>query len=233
MEGLDPGKADQLWGIFRKHTACWLRPRSAQFRGPPACFRVTGRPVRDRMRPLLEPLKVEEAKHVEEMLRHGVVRPSKSPWGSVPVFVKKKTGGWRMALDYRRVNQQLEADVYPLPLIWELLEESAGKVWYTCLDLQWGFWNVPLAEESKACTAAEFQRAMDWAFGHLRSRNVFVYIDDIVISTDDWGEHLEAVGAVLEAATKAGVFLGHVIDGGGIRPSVKKIEALRASRPPC
>lgn len=166
--------------------------------------------------------------HLDEMLKHDVVRPSKSPWGSVPVFVKKKNGKWRMALDYRPLNKQMVRDAYPLPLIWDELQQAANHLWYTSLDLQWGFWNVPLAEECKAYTAivmyrgtfefnvipfgiknspGEFQRAMDWLFSCLREAGVLCYIDDIIIFEGSWERHLCLLDKVLEISEKGGVYL--------------------------
>ena len=124
------------------------------------------------------------------MLAKGIIRYSKSDWSAVPVFVKKKCGAWRMALDYRRLNQKLEFDAYPLPRLWDMVRELVGHTLYSALDANWGFWNLRLAEDSKKFTAiatpwglfefnvlpfgiknspGEFQRAMDVAPDHAQT----------------------------------------------------------------
>ena len=64
----------------------------------------------------------------------------------------KKDGGWRLAVDYRGVNKQLKDDHYPIPHIWDNLQQVSGHRYYTCLDGMWGFWNIPLKEQSKEVT---------------------------------------------------------------------------------
>ena len=70
----------------------WGEPKSGKMKCPPAEFKVTGRPIRMRQRPLAPELKAEFKKQVDDMLAKGVLVPSKSDWCSVPVFVKKKDG---------------------------------------------------------------------------------------------------------------------------------------------
>ena len=91
----------------------------------------------------------ELKKQFDSMLAAGVIRPSKSPWGAIPVFVKKKTGEWRIALDYRPVNKQMTFDTYPLPDMLDLCRKAAGHKFYTAIDMANGFWNVELEEESR------------------------------------------------------------------------------------
>ena len=69
------------------------------------------------------------------MLQQGVVRPSTSPWSSPVVMVRKKDGGWRFCVDYRKVNSVTRQDTYPLPRIDATLDSLAGSVFFTTLDL--------------------------------------------------------------------------------------------------
>ena len=228
MTHLRVEKAETVWEIFRHHQTCWLRPRSGQVNVLKATFDVKGPPIKAKMRPLAMPLRMELEKQIEAMLQKGVIRPSNSPWGSVPVFVKKKTGEWRMCLDYRPINKRMKSDAYPLPLLWDNLRLAAHHRWYTCLDCTWGFWNIPLEEEAKEFTAftthkgmfefevlpfgiknspGVFQRAMDLIFGDLYGRGVLTYIDDIIIFNNDEDEHYKLLGEVLRRCVDAGVFL--------------------------
>ena len=225
---LEPWQWRGVWEQFLTHTPCWLRPRIGRYNGPPASFVVEGRPTRDRLRPLTPELRAELEKHIKEMLSSGVLVPSKSAWASVPTFVRKKNGTWRMALDYRRLNKRMERDGYPLPLIWDAIEKAAGHEWYASLDLKWGFWNIPLREESRQYTAVlthkglfeftvlpfgiknspgEFQRSMDEIFDCLKPRGLFIYIDDIILFANTYAELSELLFDTLQLACERGIYL--------------------------
>jgi len=79
-------------------------------------------------------------KHIEEMLQHGVVQPSTSPWASPIVFVKKKDGNTRFWVDYRKLNDVTRKDTYPLSRIGETLDALSGAKVFTTLDLASGYW---------------------------------------------------------------------------------------------
>ena len=223
-----PDIREDLWGLLVKYQKCWLRPRSAGVHRMTASFKVRGPPILQKLRHLPPEQKELLETTVNQMLQKGVLRKSKSPWGSRPVFVKKKEGGWRLCLDYRQVNSRMEADAYPLPLLWQNLQKAAGHKWYLCLDCNWGFWNVPIAEESKKYTAlvthmglyefnvlpfgirnspGEFQRTMDMVLGDLYGRGLFCYIDNIVIYANDEATLLALAEEVFRRCTKEGIYL--------------------------
>ncbi|EZG42664.1 putative enzymatic polyprotein [Gregarina niphandrodes] len=120
------------------------------------------------------------------------------------------------------------ADSYPLPRIWDHLRRAAGKKYYCTLDMNSGFWNVPIEEGSKPLTAfitpiglfefnvipfgvknspAEFQRAMDACFEPLLGDDAFCYMDDIVICGDDFESVLAKVELFLQQCRKSGFYL--------------------------
>ena len=84
-------------------------------------------------------------KHVEEMLQHGVVQPSTSPWLSPIVFVKKKDGTTRFCMDYRKLNDVTKKDAYPLLRIDDTLDALCGAKVFTNLDLASGYWQVKMS----------------------------------------------------------------------------------------
>lgn len=217
----------KIWNLFQTYSKCWLRPRPGSVKEA-ATVNITGKPVRQKLRHLNEELKKVLEDHISPMLESGVIEPSSSPWGSCPVFVKKRDGNWRMCLDYRQVNKQIEDDAYPIPLILDGLEQAAHHNYYSTFDLQWGFWNVPLEESCRPVTAmithlgtyqfrvlpfglktspASFQRAMDGIFGDLYGEGVFVYFDDIVIYTDTADEMLSKIETFLHRACAEGLCL--------------------------
>lgn len=225
---LEPEVFNRIWDVFRRHSACWLRPRSGKFTGPPAVIRPTKAPVRGKRRPMSPVMKDAVAEMLESQLKAGVIEPAKSEWASPIHIVTKKDGSYRIVIDYREVNKRIKTDTYPLPLISEIVRESSGHQFYIKLDMNWGFWNLGLEEESREVAAfithmglfqprvlpfgmknspGEFQRAVDFAFSSMTGRKCKIYIDDIVIFANSLDELLELLDSVLTCAVKHGLYL--------------------------
>jgi len=79
--------------------------------------------------------KEEVQKFVDEHLKKGYIRPSKSPQTLLVFFVGKKYGGKHMVMDYRRLNKQMVKNNYPLPLITNLVDSIGNKRVFTKIDL--------------------------------------------------------------------------------------------------
>jgi len=79
--------------------------------------------------------KIEIENQVREMLQHGIIRVSSSPFASPVLLVKKKDGTWRFCVYYRHLNAITVKNKQPLPIVDELLDELAGSVWFTKLRL--------------------------------------------------------------------------------------------------
>src|SRR4051812_710157 len=163
--------------------------------------------------------------YVEKLVAADVVEQCASPWSSPILLVPKKDGGLRAVADLRKVNEVVIPDSYAMPDVQELLDQLGNSQWFTSLDLSSAFWQLPLAEESRDCTAfmtkthgllrwkampmgfknasAYFQREIDAA---LRGLNCCVtYIDDVVIhSSGSFEDHLKKVKAVLRALRTVG-----------------------------
>ena len=205
---------------------------------------------------------------VEDMIEKQVVRPSRSPWGAAVVLVPKKDGGTRFCVDYRRLNEHTVKDVYPLPRIDATLDQLGGAKYFTTLDLTAGFWQVEMASGSAEKTAfitpmglyefevmpfglcnapATFQRLMDSVLGHLGTEYVLVYLDDVLIFSRTFEEHLQHLRRVLGCLRDANLcvklkkcyfaqkktgYLGHVISGDGIEPDPDKLKAVAELMPP-
>ena len=78
---------------------------------------------------------------------------TKSPWSSPIMLVAKKDGSTRFCVDYRKLNQVTKRDVFPLPRIEDCMDELAGSKYFTTLDLDSGFWQVRMEDESVEKTA--------------------------------------------------------------------------------
>ena len=76
------------------------------------------------------------------MLKNGVIRKAKGPWGSPVVIVDKKDGTKRFCIDYRKINDITVTDAYPLPRIDDLLERFRKANWFSSIDLASGYWQI-------------------------------------------------------------------------------------------
>jgi hypothetical protein len=160
----------------------------------------------------------------QEMLDNGVVRPSSSPYSSPVLLVKKSDGKDRFCVDFRRLNLLTKKDVYPLPRVDDLLDSLGKADYFTVLDLQSGFWQIPLHPDDMEKTAfsvarghlefivmpfglcnapATFQRAMDQL---LRDLLDFCqpYMDDVITYTEGtFTLHLDQLERVLQRLQSA------------------------------
>ena len=197
-----------------------------------------------------------------EMLQHGVIRESSSPWSSPIVMIKKKDGSWRFCVDFRKVNSMTQRDAYPLPRIDETLEALAGSQFFTTLDLASGYWQVEMEEADRAKTAfstreghfefnvmpfgltnapATFQRLMECVLAGLTYEQCLIYLDDIVVFSVTFDQHLERLRAVFQHLDNAGLklkpnkchfakgeirYLGHVVSRQGIQADPEKTSAM-------
>ncbi|KAJ3551704.1 hypothetical protein NP233_g13028 [Leucocoprinus birnbaumii] len=166
---------------------------------------------------------------LEENLKSGRIRESKSPWASGFFFVKKKDGQLRPVQDYRKLNDATVKNAYPLPLISEIVARLRKAKVFTKMDVRWGFNNIRIREgdEHKAAfltnrglfeptvmffglcnSPATFQTMMNNILGNLVRRGVvLVYMDDILIFTETLAEHRKVVREVLQILRTHRLFL--------------------------
>ena len=92
-------------------------------------------------------------KEVEPMMASDVIEPSSPPWSAPVALIKKKDGGERFCIDYRKLNSITKKDVYPLPRCDEILESLSGGAFFTHLDIVRGCWQIKVAEKDREKTA--------------------------------------------------------------------------------
>ncbi len=201
-------------------------------------------------------------KQISEMLHNGIIKESRSPWSSRIVLIKKKDGKPRFCIDYRKLNSITKSDVYPLPRIDDSLAALQKGKFFSTLDMFAGYWQIPMHEKSKEMTAfvsesglyqfevmpfglktagATFQRFMDAVLAGLKWKSLLVYLDDIVIFSRTFEEHMKDLSEVFQRLRASGLqlnrskchflkeeftYLGHIVSEEGIRPDPKKIEAI-------
>jgi hypothetical protein len=100
------------------------------------------RPVREQLRrhPLPHLEYIDD--QVQQMLKAKIIEPAQSEWASNVCLARRKDGGLRFAIDYRRLNRLTTGDSYPIPRIDSCLDVLNGSVWFSTLDLRCGFWQV-------------------------------------------------------------------------------------------
>eukprot|EP00731_Ephydatia_muelleri_P021177 Em0013g904a len=198
---------------------------------------------------------------VKEMLEAGIIEPSTSDWCAPIVPVKKKDGTLRLCVDYRRLNAVSESDAYPMPRVDDLIDRLGGVSYITTMDLTRGYWQVPVSPDDKHKTAfaapsglfqftrmpfglkgapATFQRLVDRVLQGLEEFSG-AYIDDIIVFSKLWTDHVRHLQAVLGRLQLAGLtvkiskchfgvtacsYLGFVVGDGLVKPEPSKVQAV-------
>ena len=205
----------------------------------------------------------EIQRQVQSLLDAGQIECSTSPWASPILLVPKKDGGWRMCVDYRKVNAVTKKVSYPIPRTEDTFDYLLQARWFSKVDAASGFWQVPMEASSKEKTAmitpdglfqwkvmpfglcnapATFQRLMDVVLSGLKWKECLVYLDDVLIFSKDWDEHLLHLNHVFDRLEKANIslklskcefakneiqFLGHIVKDQTLIPDERNVEAVR------
>ncbi|XP_063585382.1 uncharacterized protein LOC134762766 [Penaeus indicus] len=197
---------------------------------------------------------------VDFLLANGLAESSDSEWASPCLLVPKADGGLRLCTDYRKINKVTRSDSFPLPRLDDVIDGIGRAQFVTKIDLLKGYYQVELTENARRIAAfvtpdglfeykvmpfglrnapATFQRLINGVIRDLEG--VQAYLDDLVITSDTWEEHLERLRALLARLAEAEltinlaksefghakvIFLGHVVGGGTVAPVTAKVEAI-------
>jgi len=200
---------------------------------------------------------------IDKNLTNGFIRSTSLPHGAPVLFVKKKDGSLWLCIDFHGLNKITKKDQYPLPLISDLLDFPCKARIYTKIDLQHAYHLVRITEGDEWKTAfwtcygtfkwsvmpfgltntpAAFQRFMNDVFSNLLDVCVVVYLDDILIYSNDITQHQKHVKEVLKRLRKAGLYakaekcefhsdsveyLGYVLSPSGLTMSNAKVKTIQ------
>lgn len=169
-----------------------------------------------------------EKEEIQKMLDRGIVAPSKSPWSSPIVLIAKRDGTTRFCVDYRRLNDVTIKDAYPLPRVDECLDALSGSKWFSCMDLNSGFWQILVEPEDQSKTAfttshglyqfkvmpfglvnapSTFQRLMEDVLRGLQWVESLLYMDDIITPGPTVKESLRRLENVFKRLMEANLKL--------------------------
>ena len=196
----------------------------------------------------------------------GIITPvdpaENNEWTSPLHLAPKSDGSLRPVGDFRPLNSKTALDGFPLPNIRHFVSDMKGAKVFSKIDLVKAFHHIPLDEESsrKATittpwgawrylrlpfglknSAQSFQRLM----AHITRgmKNIFVYLDDVLIFNDNMDEHLKTIDELFNRLNDNGLtlslkkcvfgketldFVGYSVNKNGIKPLPKKLEAIAA-----
>ena len=226
------------------------------------------KPIKQRAyRTPLQKRKVIE-EELDKMLESGVIEPSNSNWSSPVTVQPKKDGTNRFCIDFRRINEITADEITVLPRIQDIFDSLGRKKFFTTIDLKSAYWQIKLTPRSKKKTAfichrglfqftrmpfgiklapSIFQNAMSKLLRKQIGKTCFVYLDDIIIYSETFEDHVKHVKEILTLLNEANLkvkktkcawfqnkveLLGFVISENGIESDQKKVSAIRNLQSP-
>uniref|UniRef100_A0ABD2WHR2 RNA-directed DNA polymerase n=1 Tax=Trichogramma kaykai TaxID=54128 RepID=A0ABD2WHR2_9HYME len=201
---------------------------------------------------------------VEKWCEEGIIERSASDYCSVPVLVKKQNSDeYRMCIDFREINKKTVKDAYPVASLDTVLDKLRKARYISKIDLKAAYHQIPMEKTSRKYTAfavagsglwqftrlpfglvnapMTFCRLVDHLFGPEYEPYVFYYLDDIILVTETFEQHLDWIGKVLRRLVDAGLeinkekcefcchsvaYLGYVLDGEGLRTDSTKVQPI-------
>ena len=227
-------------------------------------------PVQQNYIAVPRPLYPELKHYIEDLLNRGFIKNSRSPYSSSCVIVRKKDGSMRLCIDYRELNKKTVTDRHPIPRIQDTLDSLAGQKWFSTIDQGKAYHQGFMHPDSRHLTAfvtpwglyewiripmglknspGEFQRFMEGCLRDFRDDFCAPYLDDVIIYSKSFKEHVEHVRQVLRRLRENGIklrakkcnlfqkevcYLGRIVSEEGYRISpenTKAMEELRTHEP--
>jgi transposase InsO family protein len=214
------------------------------------------------------PITARLKKAVQELVDMGVVSPSNSDWSSPAILVVHPMKNDRLCIDYREANLLFIRDAFPMPRVDVILNQLAGKRFFSAFDAKKGYFQIKVKEEHRKFLAfitsfglfefkvmpfgiktapAFYQRISNEIAQVLEKHGVTIYLDDILVPSETWEDHLLGIRAVLMELRRRKIMLaptkcllgytrmrhlGHTISAEGIETNDDKIRAMASLPPP-
>lgn len=199
---------------------------------------------------------------INKLLKQGVIEESTSPWSSPIVLVRKKDGSVRFCIDFRKLNNITAKDAFPIPRIDDIFDQLSQAEYYTTIDFKSGYFQVGLDPKDRPKTAFStrdqhfqftvlpqgvtngppaFQRIVSKILGPTRWQYSLAYLDDVIIYSPTFNEHVIHLDDILNRLNQANFrlnvdkchiaqtsinYLGHQIEHSNIRPNSDNIRGL-------
>ena len=203
-----------------------------------------------------------------KLKRAGAIKEVFYPeWLANTVVVKKKSEKWRVCVDFTDLNKACPKDPFPMPRIDQLMDATVGHPRMSFLDAFQGYHQIPLVLEDQEKTAfvtptgnyrykvmpfglknagSTYQRMMTRMFEPQLSKDIEIYVDDMVVKSKMVTEHLEDLGDIFDILRRhklrlnaskcsfgmgSGKFLGYMVTHRGIKVNPDQIKAINDLKP--
>ncbi len=203
---------------------------------------------------------------MDEAIENDFIEPAdpfNCPIAVPTVLAPKANGKFRMCQDYKKTNKLTTRDSYCLPTLPAIFQKLEKAKWFTVFDITKGFHQIKMKDSDRWKTAfinhrgvwqykvmpfglkngpAAYQRLMDSVLGEIKGDFCACYMDDLIIASETWEEHIEHIDIVLKCLLKAGLtvnpdklqiglqtikYLGMIFSPGVMQPNPEKIRAIK------
>jgi Reverse transcriptase (RNA-dependent DNA polymerase) len=227
MDEVPESIREQALAMLSNHASMW-DGRVGQIDYVSHRVKTTGGPIFQQPYRAGQFARTAEQTEVNRMLAEEIIEPTTSEWSSPVVLVPKRDGGMRLCVDYRKLNNPTERDVYPLSRLDERIDNLGDSVVISTLDANSGYWQVSMHPDDRDKTTftfhvgtfhfkripfglrsapSTFQRAMDVILFGVRWKKCLCYLDDIIFFSSSIEIHVEDLHKVLSPLRDARVSL--------------------------